>query len=149
MLDLSDEALTAWAANDERVPDLTAGDVPPNEDVKTALERLTTLLSRRRQEAPDGLVASLRDPATLAELRVAITDPGAWHALRLITWLIDELPGGIPAATDLIDRRSDNPVGGVLAEAERSLLLRRLYAQDRLRALEEACRSAAARSEAA
>ena len=149
MLDLSDEALKAWAANDERIPDLTVEDVAPNEGVTAALERLTTLLNRRGQEAPDGLVASLRDAAILADLRAALSDAGAWHALRVITWLIDELPGGTPAATDLIDRGSDNPIGGVLAGAEQSLLLRRLYAQDRLRALEEAWRSAAARSEAA
>ena len=149
MLDLSDEALTAWAASDERVPEQTVEGVRPNEGVSAALERLTTLLNRRGRQGPDGLVASLRDGATLADLRVALSDAGAWHALRVITWLIDELPGGAPTATDLIDRGSNNSVGGILAEAERSLLLGRLYAQDRLSELEEACRNAAARSRAA
>lgn len=149
MLDLSDEALSAWAANDERIPDLTVEDVPLNDGVTAALGRLTTLLNRRAQEAPGDLVETLRDSTALPELGVTLSDAGAWHALRVLMWLVDELPGGVLAATDLVDRRGANPVGGILAEAERSLLLGRLYAPERLRSLEEACKSAAALSEGA
>ena len=153
MLDLRDDAITAWATSvpEEvgRIPDPSTQGPSRQEVVAEALARLGKLLEARRGTDAAALVNSLRDQATLDELRAILGQGGVRQALRLLAWLAEELPGGIEVSTHLLDQRHSGTLGGLLAESERSALLHRLFAPDRLRSLEEACRDATIVSEAA
>ena len=152
MLDLRDDAITDWAKSvpEEigRIPNPSTNDPSRQEAVAEALARLGELLEERGGTDAAVLVNSLRDQATLDEMRAVLGHGGVRPVLRLIAWLAEELPGGIEISTLLLDKRGGT-LGGLLAESERSALLLRLFAPDRLRSLEEACRDATIVSEAA
>lgn len=152
MLDLRDDAITAWAhsapEDKGRVPEPSANDPFGQEDVADALARLGELLEARGRADPKALATSLSDPVMLEELR-AVFGHAPRPTLRLLGWLVDELPGGIEVSAKLLDQRPGGPLGGLLAESERSALLHRLFEPDRLRRLEEACGEAVTVSEAA
>ena len=152
MLDLRDEAITAWARSvpeeDVRVPEPSANDPSQHENVAAALVRLGELLDARGRSEPPVLTTFMRDPAMLDELR-AVFGQMTRPALRFLGWLTEELPGGLELCAELLDERQAGVLGGLVAESERSALLSRLFAPDRLRSLEEACREATIVSEAA
>ena len=153
MLSLSDDAITAWAVSsgghEGNVPNASTGDTALNEPVKKALSRLAETLSSGCEKNASGLAIQLNDPITVEEIGRLLGRSGARVSLRVIAWLTEELPGGPEVAANLIDHRGVDGVGNLLAESERSVLLRRLYDPERLRTLERACRAAQAISEAA
>ena len=152
MLDLRDDAITAWARSvleeGGRVPEPSANDHCQHENVGDALARLGDLFEARGRSDPSALATSMSDPATLDELR-AVFGQASRVALRFLGWLTEELPGGVELFLKLLDQRPAGVLGGLLAESQRSALLGRLFAPDRLRSLEEACRDATMVSEAA
>ena len=153
MLNLDDDAINDWASSALQevgcIPHPRTNNVLEHQAVSEMMTRLGMILNERATTEAGSLVASFRDPETMNELRRVLGDCGLQVTLRLIAWLTEELPGGVSVSTDLLDRRGDNPIGGLLAESERSALLMRLFAPDRLRDLGEATRDAAPVGEAA
>ena len=153
MLSLSNEAITAWATSsgedDGRVPDAATSNLTGDGLVAAALERLASLLGPGGEEDAPAIIRRLSDPTAIEEMRRVLAQAGARTSLRVLAWLADELPGGAEIATNLVDQRAVDGIGVLLAECDRSALLRRLYDPERLRTLERACRAAQAMSEAA
>ena len=85
----------------------------------------------------------LRIPALLDDLRAIVAQLGAARSLRIMHWFA-EMPDGSLAISALID---DNALGSLAARATLSALirhaqLRRIFAADRVGALQTACEAA-------
>jgi hypothetical protein len=147
MPDLEQNAVTAWLT--VLRPDPTAPAWPPpiraietQEDVPDRLAVLGATFDAAAQRDPQAVAAALRNAPLRDEMAALLAQLGAARVLRLLHWLSEtNLPDCHAVISGLLqgDSRSGVALRATVAAVTRPAILRRIFAPDRIAALERAC----------
>jgi len=151
MPDLQENAVTEWlaaldptCADDDWPPAIRA--IETEADVPNLFEDLGCLLDRFEQSESETLAAALRSPPVAAALRATLAQTGASRLFRILHWLGDECalsrPHLVVAALTEGSTQEARALRAAIATFTRSVLLMRLFAPDRLAALQAATETA-------
>jgi hypothetical protein len=147
MPDLEQQAVTRWFAG--LVPDADAGSWPPPlraiETTDDNAQRMHALGLVLDQLTSGDLAAVLREATFQADFRAVLAQLGAARQMRLLHWLGENdaaEPEGMVPALVAGDDGTARALRAAIAAVTRRALLARIFAPERIAALEAACRAA-------
>src|SRR5712691_6677606 len=147
MLNLEQRAVTEWLT--ELRPAAASNEWPPpvrpietETDNPERLQALGSILDQLAQSDLEDLSAALRGPPLRDDLRSILAQLGAARLMRLLHWLAEiEIPDCHTVITKLVagDDTTGQALRAAIGAVTRRALLRRIFAPDRIAALQIAC----------
>src|SRR5260370_19651410 len=150
MPNLEQRAVTEWLT--ELRPNAASNEWPPlvraietETDNPERLQALGSLLDQLAQRDLEDLSAALRGAPLRDDLRAILARLGAARLLRFLHWLAEiEIPDCHAVISTLVagDDATSHALRAAITAVTRRALLRRIFAPDRIAALQIACQTA-------